>query len=184
MANDFRTYITNTGLAAEVAAKASGQAVRLSHIAVGQNLLPVGSDPKAQTSLLSEVHRVDIATVMPASDDAAQLIAEALIPATVGGFVIAEMGIFDDQGRLYAYARQPGDYKPVASAGMVNDYLLRLRFKSSNQASITLQYEGNMAYVARDQMTGYLATLGQGLAQVQLEQLRQADRIKIITGEY
>lgn len=184
MANDFKTYITQAGLAAEVAAKASGNAVQLTHIAVGSYSLPNEGNPKAQTVLGNEVHRVAIATLIPDTNDAAQLIVEALIPATVGGWSINEIGVFDSNGHLYAYARQPGDYKPIASEGMVNDYLMRLHFKSSNLAQIALQYEASMAYVPRDQMTHYLATLGTGLAQVQLEQLKQADKLKQLTGAY
>ncbi|TRB41624.1 phage tail protein, partial [Mannheimia haemolytica] len=78
-----------------------------------------------------------------------QVIAELLVPETVGGFTVREVGIYDDQNKLVAVANCPENYKPVLEqgSGKVQYYRIVLRVSSSD--SVTLSLNNNIVYATR-----------------------------------
>ena len=182
--NDYRTYITQAGLAAIQKAKAQGAVFELAHLVVGSGQLATSGDPRQRNSLITQQHKVALNSIRVSEHDPTIVIAEGLVAANIGGFSIYEAGVLDANGVLVAYARQPGDYKPVASEGMVNDYLVRLQLKVSNAADVTLNVDESRGYLARDEAYRMHVALATNQTRSDLEQLRQADRIKQITGAY
>lgn len=157
----FYTVVTDIGAAKLAAAIANVQPLELTHFAVGDGGAdgPEGAyDPvKTQTTLNRERHRVQINDIRIDVANAAWLVVEAVIPATVGGWWIREAGIFDADGDMIAIAKYPESWKPVLSDGVGKDFLLRIVFEHSNIAAVTLNIDPAVVVATRDHVSEEIA---------------------------
>lgn len=153
----FYTVVTDIGAAKLAAAIANVQPLELTHFAVGDGGAdgPEGVyDPvKTQTTLNRERHRVQINDIRIDGANAAWLVVEAVIPASVGGWWIREAGIFDADGYMIAIAKYPESWKPVLSDGVGKDFLLRIVFEHSNVAAVTLNIDPAVVVATRDHVS-------------------------------
>lgn len=141
----FKTIHTTYGLSKMAAAEASGVPIALTHMAVGDgNGNPVTPTP-SQTGLVREVYRHTVNRVYQYPDDPARFVAELIVPATVGGFVIREIGVFDLSGSLFAVANVPETYKPTDAEGAFSDAVVRMEFVVSNASIVTLVVDPNVS---------------------------------------
>lgn len=150
---DFKTIHTAYGLAAMAAAEATGTPINLTHMAVGDgNGNPV--DPtEGQTVLVREVFRAPINRVFQSPMEPNRFTAELVIPATAGGFVMREVGVFDADGALFAVGNLPETYKPMASEGAYADTVVRLEFLVTNADVVTLRIDPNVAVATQQWVT-------------------------------
>jgi phage-related tail fiber protein len=142
----FATIHTTAGLAAMYNAETAGAEVNLTHMAVGDgNGNPV-TPVESQTALVREVYRATVNRVFKPDPvgQPAKFAAELVVPATEGGFVMREVGIFTDDGTLFAVGNLPETYKPEASEGAFSDTVVRLEFLATNVDVITLQLDPNV----------------------------------------
>lgn len=151
----FKTIHTNAGLEAMTAASVAGVPVNLTQMAVGDgNGNPV--EPVAtQTSLAREQFRAAINRVYKPdpSGQPLKFAAELVIPATEGGFVMREVGVFDADGTLFAVGNLPETYKPEASEGSFSDTVVRLEFFATNDGVVTIQADPNVVIVTQQWVT-------------------------------
>ena len=141
----FRTIHTLHGLQSMAQAEASGVPINLPHMAVGDGL---GNDvlpSETQTQLARELFRAVVNRVFQDPATPTRYTAELVIPATVGGFTMREVGIFDASGSLFAVGNLPATYKPVISEGAYADTVVRLEFMVSNAGVVALQVDPNVA---------------------------------------
>jgi phage-related tail fiber protein len=75
--------------------------------------------------------------------------AELAVPATVGGWVMREVGVFDDTGSLYLYGNLPDSYKPLEVDGAYSDGFVRVKFALANASIVTLQINPNVAVASQ-----------------------------------
>jgi hypothetical protein len=157
----FYTVVTDVGAAKLAAAIANVQPLELTHFGVGDGGAdgPEGVyDPvKTQTTLNRERHRVQINDIRIDGSNAAWLVVEAVIPATVGGWWIREAGIFDADGDMIAIAKYPESWKPVLADGVGKDFLLRIVFEHSNVAAVTLNIDPAVVVATRDHVSQKIA---------------------------
>lgn len=170
----YYTLLTTLGAAALVNAQVAGTSVALTHIAIGDGggapVLPV----ETQTALVHEVHRVPITSVTQDASNPGWLVIEAVVPATVGGWTVRELGVIGN-GVLIAAGNYPQTYKPILAEGTASDLLVRLIIETSNAAQVTLTLDPSVVvatnqaivnavagYVKRagDTMTGALTLSG------------------------
>jgi microcystin-dependent protein len=145
----FRTIHTAYGLQRMAQAEATGTPINITHIAVGDgNGNPV--DPaEAQTVLVREVYRATVNRVFQDPAQPTRFTAELVIPATAGGFVMREVGVFDADGGLFVVGNLPATYKPMASEGAYADTILRVEFMVTNASVVTLQIDPNVAVASQ-----------------------------------
>ncbi|MDM5178520.1 phage tail protein [Massilia sp. DJPM01] len=146
MMTTFVIKITALGLAKLAAVSAGGATVNLTQMAVGDGSgNPTTPDPM-QTALVREVYRTMINSLRVDTNDLTIMHAEMLIPSNVGGFAIHEVGVFDQDGALFAVGNFPATWKPVAADGSTRDMIIDAAMKVHNASSITLvvdtQYVG------------------------------------------
>lgn len=141
----YSTIHTDYGLQRLAEAEATGTPINLPEMAVGDgNGNPVEPDPE-QTDLARERFRAAVNRVYQDPADATRFTAELVIPATEGGFVLREVGVFDDQGGLFVVGNLPDTYKPMDSEGAYADTVVRVEFRVSNADVVTLQIDPNVA---------------------------------------
>ncbi|MPX98253.1 phage tail protein, partial [Salinivibrio sp. VYel6] len=134
---DFRCYVTAAGFNYEATAKATSKTVNITHIQLGNGMLPADQSPVTVTELVEsygEQGRFS-ASVTEDADNPGGFIAQAIIPADHAidgqGYVINEAAAVLDNGIVYAYRRVESDYKLVGQ-GSAKSYILRMRFRPAN----------------------------------------------------
>ena len=104
--SDYYALVTTTGLA-KLAALPVGGTLTLTHMAFGNSTIDPTED---MTALHSEQHRCALLNVEVEATNPNNLAAEAVIDSTVGGFWIREVGIYDEDGDLFAVGKYPATY--------------------------------------------------------------------------
>lgn len=141
----FSTIHTKYGLTAMSRAESTGVPINLTHMAVGDgNGAPVTPDWE-QTQLTRERYRAAVNRVYQDPDDPTRFTAELVVPATEGGFVMREIGVFDAAGALFAVGNLPETYKPLPEEGSFGDAVLRLSFVVTNASVVTVMVDPNVA---------------------------------------
>lgn len=147
--NVFYTLLTPVGLAKVANAQLTQSKVAISHIAVGDsngtNYPPTGNE----TALKKEKWRGSISGIAIDSANPNWIVVEAILPATVGGFTLREVALYDEVGDMIAIGNYPDTYKPVASDGSTMDLVLRTIIEVSNADSVTLKIDPNVIVASR-----------------------------------
>lgn len=148
--SDYYTIFTNIGLAKMANALALGQAVVLTHFAVGDGGNDGAYNPTAtQAALINETYRAPINASNVDENNPSWLIVEAVIPANQGGWYVREAGIFDQDGDMIAVIRYPETFKPVLSAGVGKDLYLRVILEHSNTEIVELKIDPAIVLATR-----------------------------------
>ncbi len=148
--NTFYSIITQKGLQNMAKAKTEGGNISLTHLAVGDSLGNYKEPQAQQESLYNELYRTGINRLEVDPDYQNQVIIEAVIPLEIGGFFIREVGIFDENGDLFAVAKYPATYKPTSDSGSSKDLYIRLTLAFANAANINVFENKNNALVCFD----------------------------------
>ncbi|WPP47700.1 phage tail protein [Pseudomonas sp. AN-1] len=145
----FSTIHTKYGLTAMSRAESTGVPINLTHMAVGDgNGAPVTPDWE-QTQLARERFRAAVSRVYQDPDDPTRFTVELVVPATEGGWVMREIGVFDAAGALFAVGNLPETYKPLPEEGSFGDAVLRLSFVVTNASVVTVMVDPNVAVASQ-----------------------------------
>lgn len=145
----YATIHTSYGLQRLAQAETTGVPINLIQMAVGDGNGNETTPSQGQTQLVRERFRATINRVYQNADDPLRFTAELVIPASVGGFTLREVGIFDDSGSLFVVGNLPATYKPESSEGAYADTVVRVDFLVSNASTITLQIDPNVVVVTQ-----------------------------------
>jgi hypothetical protein len=133
---NYTCIITNAGAAMIARAAESGVKLNLSKMAVGDG---IQNPPDASaTQLIGEQYRAPLNTLKIAEDNAAVIVAEMVMPASVGGFWTREVGLFADDGTLVAVGNLPASYKPETAEGSGRVQTVRMSLIVSSTQNIQL----------------------------------------------
>lgn len=138
--SDFYSIITSKGLD-KLAALPSGQTLKLTHMGFGNSTLAPYED---QTALHSEQYKCELTKVAIEPNTPHTLIAEAVIKSDIGGFWIREIGIYDEDGDLFAVGKYPATYKPVTTEGSVKELGVRVVLRVSNADTVIVTYNNGI----------------------------------------
>lgn len=145
----FKTIHTQHGLIAMARAESSGSPINLTAIAVGDgNGTPTTPDWQ-QTQLVRERYRAAPNRIYQDPADPTLFTAELVVPATQGGWVMREIGVFDAAGSLFVVGNLPEVYKPLPEEGSYGDVVLRVQFAVSNASVVTLQIDPAVAVASQ-----------------------------------
>lgn len=140
----YKTIHTAVGLELMTQAEAAGTQIRLTHIAVGDgNGNPI-TPVEGMTQLVRERHRAAVNRVWQDPSIANQFSAEIIIPATVGGFTLREVGVFDASGNLFVVGNLPDTYKPTHTDGAYSDTVIRVDFMVTNASVVQIMVDPNV----------------------------------------
>lgn len=170
----YKTIHTNYGLMRLAQAEATGVPINLLHMAVGDGNGNEVSPSPTQSLLVRERYRSTINRVFQNPSDPFRFTAELVIPASVGGFTLREIGVFDADGSLFVVGNLPATYKPEDSEGAYADTVVRVDFLVSNASTVTLQIDPNVVVVTQQWISNNVTagtiipggTTGQVLAKV------------------
>ncbi|MHB0819839.1 phage tail-collar fiber domain-containing protein [Stutzerimonas stutzeri] len=146
----FASIHTLYGLTRLAQAESTGAAINLPTMAIGDgNGSPV-TPAETQTQLARERYRAAVNRVYQDPVDPLKFSAELVIPASIGGFVMREVGVFDDSGSLFVVGNLPETYKPEQSDdGAFSDTVVRLDFLVANAYTIQIIADPNVVVVTQ-----------------------------------
>jgi hypothetical protein len=146
----YSAELTNAGAALYAAALAAGTAVQLSHMAVGDGGgAPVAAPDPTRTTLVNQVYITSASDLYVDPKIANLMWAEMVIPPTVGGFTVREVGVFTASGALFAICNFPDTIKAVAASGSTQDLVINFGLLLSNTAAVTLVIDPTVVTATR-----------------------------------
>lgn len=146
---EYYTLATNVGQAKLAAALATGTPIELTEMAVGDGNGVVYDPLATQTALANEVDRFALSDLFQDPVNLNWVIAEAVIPADVGGYFIREAGIFDAAGDMIYIIKYPETYKPILAEGSTRDLSIRAVMEMTNADQVTLEIDPNVVIATR-----------------------------------
>jgi phage-related tail fiber protein len=115
----YGTICTDIGNAAIANSVLTGTKVNFTQVAVGDANGTPYTPSSNMTELRHQVWSGAIASVEQDTEQSNRLILRAVIPSSVGGWVMREIGVLDGQGRLIAIGNTPEIPKEVVTTGAV-----------------------------------------------------------------
>ncbi|MBK1874592.1 phage tail protein [Marinobacter sp. 1-3A] len=150
---DYYVIPTNIGEAKMANALALGTPLAITELALGDGEgsgargTPI-PNPEA-VALVSERRRAPLNSFSVDPDNANVLIAEQVIPETVGGWWIREMGLYDQDGDMIFVCNTPPTYKPQLSEGSGRTQVVRMASIVSDTAAVTLKVDPSVVLATR-----------------------------------
>jgi len=146
----YSPILTNAGAAKIAAARVSGNEITYTHLAVGDANGVSYAPAATQTVLVHEVWRGEVESVYVHANYPNQVVCEARIPITAGGFDIREAGVFLADGTMVAVSRYPTTTKPLPGSGSEKDLLVRFIFEVANAAEVTHVIDPSLIYATKE----------------------------------
>lgn len=156
----FGGFLTTIGEAKQANANALKTAWKLTHLLLGD---ANGSDPVPapdQTQLVNQVYRAAINQLSIDPDNPGILIAEVVLPPTIGGWWIRELGIEDEDGDFVAVANCPPSYKPLLAQGSGRNQVVRMHLILSNTANVELKVDPSVVLATREYVDSTIENSG------------------------
>ncbi|WP_176475693.1 phage tail protein [Halomonas salipaludis] len=158
---EYYTILTDIGRAKLAAAQAGGDPVRLATIHAGTG----GGDNYYDTYGREELEALD-ALVDEVWDDPINLlkvddnnphwvIAEGVVPASDGGWMIREVGLKDIDGDLIVIGRYPPTYKPLLTDGAAQDLKIRAISEWSNAELVEIVVDPTVVMASQSYVHEY-----------------------------
>lgn len=158
MSSQYFAILTEYGTQAFAKALSSKQPLQLTTFAVGDGNGQAITPTANRTALVRETHRATVSAVTLDPRNNKQVIVELTIPENVGGFYIREMGVFDNQNKLVAYANCPESFKPTETSGSGKVQVLRMVLKVASSDAVTLKIDSSTIFATRPQLTPKIIT--------------------------
>ena len=158
MASQYFAILTDYGTRAFAQALSQGQPLQLTQFAVGDGNGQAVTPTASATALVHQTHIAPVSAVSLDPRNNKQVIVELTIPENIGGFYIREMGVFDAQNKLIAYANCPESFKPAENSGSGKVQVLRMILKVESSSAVTLSIDNSVIFVTRQQMAPKIIT--------------------------
>lgn len=192
MSAKYYTILTETGKSKIANAAALGREIKLTHLAVGDGNGSEYDPIESQTELKKENYRAPISNLGTDAQNPNWVIAEGMIPVDVGSWFVREVGIFDEDGDLFAIGKYPETYKPTLAEGTGRDLYIRFIMVVSNTDTIDMKIDPTVAIATRDYVSDEVEKANK--ARIRNEsrlarlsglsgRLQQDDKSVVITGD-
>lgn len=158
MAVTYYAILTNIGAAKLANAAALGTTLQITQLAVGDGNGDVPVPDATRTTLVNEVRRAPLNQIIIDPANPSQIIAEQVLPETVGGWWIREMGLFDSAGSLIAISNCPPSYKPLLSQGSGRTQTVRMVLIVNNTGNVELRIDPSVVLATREYVDSAIVT--------------------------
>ena len=149
----YSAVFTTYGTQQLAKAIANNNPLTVTHFAVGDGNGNAVTVNASQERLVNEKYRATISAVSLDPRNNKQVVFELTIPENVGGFYIREMGVFDAQNKLIAYANCPESFKPTLASGSGKVQVMRMILLVASSNAVTLTVDDSVIFVTRGQLT-------------------------------
>lgn len=158
MAVTYYALLTNVGAAKLANAAALGTTLQITQMAVGDGAGNVPVPDATRTALVNEVRRAPLNQLKIDPSNSSQVIAEQVIPETVGGWWIREIGLLDNTGALIAIANCAPSYKPQLAEGSGRTQTVRMVLIVNNTGAVELKIDPSVVLATREYVDTAIVT--------------------------
>lgn len=144
---EYYNVTTNLGDAEIANAIATNTKLDITHIAFGDGNGAVPTPSKIRTTLLREVHRQAVTKYERHPTNANWIVIETIIPSTVGGFTIREMGVIAN-GKLISHGSH-APFEKVADPTGVSEYRLKFTQNITDGAVVEITLDESLIYASQ-----------------------------------
>ncbi|MDY6550779.1 phage tail protein [Acinetobacter faecalis] len=144
---EYYNVTTNLGDAEIANAIATNTKLNITHIAFGDGNGSVPTPSKSRTSLVREVHRQTVTKYERHPTNANWIIIETIIPSSVGGFWVREMGIIAN-GKLISHGSH-APFEKVADPSGVSEYRLRFTQNVTDGSVVEITLDESLIYASQ-----------------------------------
>ena len=148
--SNYKTLITNIGLSKLADATATGNNLTLTKLAVGDGGGDAVMPDADMSSLVNEVWRGPINSISTDQANPSHLNIECIIPTSVGGWWMREVGIFDAEGDLIIIANYPDTHKTLLEDGAPAEFRMMVIAEFTNADAVTLQIDPAIVMASKD----------------------------------
>lgn len=148
--SQFFAILTAVGEAKQANAATLGTSWTFAQMAVGD---ANGTDPipsRTQTKLINERRRAPLNQVKVDPANASVIIAEQIIPESVGGWWVRELALYDADGDMVAVANCAPTFKPLLAQGSGRTQVIRINLIVSSTANIELKIDPSVVLATRE----------------------------------
>ncbi|NNV22640.1 DUF2793 domain-containing protein [Ochrobactrum pseudogrignonense] len=150
MAQNYFSIVTNIGRNKLALSAAGGAAVTITHFAIGDGNGAEVNPTAASTSLVREVWRTPVESVVIDPLNPSAVLVTSIIPTASGGWWMREFGIFDVDGDMVAVAKPVSQYKPTALEGQLEDIRYEFQLIIGETANVTMLVDPSVLLASRD----------------------------------
>ena len=150
MSSNYQTLVTTTGLAKLADATASGNNLTLTKLAVGDGGGDAVTPDADMSGLVNEVWRGAINSISTDQANPSHLNIECIIPTSVGGWWMREVGIFDAEGDLIIIANYPDTHKTLLEDGAPAEFRMMVIAEFTNADAVTLQIDPAIVMASKE----------------------------------
>lgn len=144
---EYYNVTTNLGDAEIANAITTNTKLNITHIAFGDGDGSVPTPSKSCTSLVREVHRQTVTKYERHPTNANWIIIETIIPSSVGGFWVREMGIIAN-GKLISHGSH-APFEKVADPSGVSEYRLRFTQNVTDGSVVEITLDESLIYASQ-----------------------------------
>lgn len=144
---EYYNVTTNLGDAEIANAIATNTKLNITHIAFGDGNGSVPAPNKARTSLVREVHRQAVTKYERHATNANWIVIETIIPSSIGGFWVREMGIIAN-GKLISHGSH-APFEKVADPSGVSEYRLRFTQNVTDGSVVEITLDESLIYASQ-----------------------------------
>lgn len=144
---EYYNVTTNLGDAEIANAIAANTKLNITHIAFGDGNGSVPTPNKARTSLIREVHRQAVTKYERHATNANWIVIETIIPSSIGGFWVREMGIIAN-GKLISHGSH-APFEKVADPSGVSEYRLRFTQNVTDGSVVEITLDESLIYASQ-----------------------------------
>ena len=156
MAKEFYTILTAAGKEKLLRATVLNK-LEIKTFAVGDGQGRYYEPNEDQGALVNQRYKANVNAV---SLEGNQITVECLVPSSVGGFTIRELGIYDKEDTLLLIAKYPATEKPVAGSGSEKDLHIKILLELDNAENVAITADTNVAVATmgnvRNELKKYL----------------------------
>ncbi|WP_164971398.1 phage tail protein [Clostridium tetani] len=152
MAEKFYTLLTKIGKAKIANSAGFGSKVNFVKMKVGDGGGAYYNPTEEQEDLVNTVWEGNITHVTIDENNPNWINVEMMIPANVGGFMIREYGVFDENKNMLAIAKCAESYKPLAEDGSTKELLMKMVLTVSNTENITLKIDPTIIFAKKSEL--------------------------------
>ncbi len=146
----FYTILTTVGEAKLANATALGLTVKLTQMAVGDGNGELPTPQQKQTDLVNELRRAALNSIDVDTDNPNWIVCEQVLPESVGGWTIREVGLFDEDDDLIAVGNFPETYKPILAEGSGRTQTIRMVIQVSATSTVELKIDPSIVLATRE----------------------------------
>lgn len=150
MSQSYFSLVTTIGKIKLAQSAAGGGSIVISQFAIGDGNGAEVNPTAASTSLVREVWRTQVESVVTDPDNPSAVLVTAIIPTNAGGWWMREFGIFDQAGDMIAVAKPISQYKPTALEGQLEDIRYEFQIIIGENANVTLLVDPSILLASRE----------------------------------